>query len=451
MKTRLLTFLRHFPEGKWYPPLCLAIVLLCHALSAEAFGFSLLFLLAAWGFWVGDSLRPFMPHMTGAILMISRLHTPSIPSHSDYFTTLPFIIPVALSILVFLFSFARFAYRHRKAERRLASPLWIGILAWVATVLLAGIFSSPVYGKDLLFALGVASSIGVIYLLFSLYGHRTREEAEHFLYCLMLSGIVVVLELLLAYATTVQFNGLVPVKESVMLGWGFWTQIGAYLALALPASLYFARSHKRGGLYLATGALLFLGIILATARGGMLFGGLILLACLLLLVTGGKNKGQNRIVCAVVLGLGLIGVLLLSGKIFAFLSEFLRFGLGDNGRFELYRLALQSFLRAPLFGVGYYDSGIVSPWVQTNPHLYHNTLLQMLASGGALGALAYLFHRAQTVRLFWQKRRSPLSLFLLLIAAAVVLTSLVDEHIFHIYPAILYTAALYYAEGDYAN
>ena len=75
----------------------------------------------------------------------------------------------------------------------------------------------------------------------------------------------------------------------------------------------------------------------------------------------------------------------------------------------------------------------------------------MLASSGAVGLLLYLLHRLDTIRLAVAKRASPLCVFLLLCALGLVLVSLTDEHIFHIYPAFWYTLALYLAEGDYGK
>ena len=62
----------------------------------------------------------------------------------------------------------------------------------------------------------------------------------------MTTGLLVAAELLVLYLTDVRFDGLVPVKETVLIGWGTWTHIGAFSVICLPASLYFARKSKLG-------------------------------------------------------------------------------------------------------------------------------------------------------------------------------------------------------------
>jgi hypothetical protein len=73
----------------------------------------------------------------------------------------------------------------------------------------------------------------------------------------------------------------------------------------------------------------------------------------------------------------------------------------------------------------------------------------MLGSAGAVGLALYAYHRFETVRLLWKKRKSTLSLYLMLTPIALVLFSLTDEHIFHIYPSFFYAIALSFAEGIY--
>ena len=38
-----------------------------------------------------------------------------------------------------------------------------------------------------------------------------------------------------------EFDGWIPKKSSILIGWGTWTHIGAMLAMCLPAPFYFAR------------------------------------------------------------------------------------------------------------------------------------------------------------------------------------------------------------------
>ena len=65
----------------------------------------------------------------------------------------------------------------------------------------------------------------------------------------------------------------------------------------------------------------------------------------------------------------------------------------------------------------------------------------MMASCGTVGLVAYLWHRVETIRLVI-KKRSKYALFIGLSIAALVLCSLLDNHLFNLYPTFMYTVLL---------
>jgi O-antigen ligase len=138
----------------------------------------------------------------------------------------------------------------------------------------------------------------------------------------------------------------------------------------------------------------------------------------------------------------LIAVIILWKKITGILGDYINRGFDDNGRFEMYLHGLKNFLSHPIFGGGFYSSYATEHmFIHFLPYRYHNTLIQMLATCGIFGFSSYLFHRFQTVKLFISKKKIS-TLFIALCIGTMLLGSLLDNHFFNIYPAIIYSTML---------
>lgn len=443
---------RRFLSGRLYLVLFLLCVFLGHALALEIPFLLFLMLPTLLGFLFCEDLRFLIPLLLGGVCIISVKNTPYIPSESDYLFTvgLPYLIAF---VLLFVFGLAVFLVRRRRFAAPFSSlRLKWGFLGFFAAMVLSGLFQENAL-QNVVYGVGVGASFLAVYLLFGFFHPKTKENAHHFLFALLFVGLLVSFELLLLYFRTVEFENGMPVKSSVLIGWGTWTHIGAMLGMCLPAPFYFARTEKRGyPLYLLSGGIMTVALLFSASRASWLYGGVILALSLLLLCLGGVHRKASRIGICVLFALGVLGVILLLPKIMAFLSAFVQFGAGDNGRFEIYAAAIRAFRAAPIFGRGFFNTDIVlDGFPPIMPYLYHNTPLQMLGSAGAVGFLLYAYHRFETVRLLFAKRQSPLSLFLLLVPIALVLFSITDEHIFHVYPAFFYAIALSLAEGRYTD
>jgi len=446
---------KKFYEGKLYVILCLACVLLGNVTGADVLFAIPVILLTFCGCFFCRDLRFFLVPLCTFTCIIPLSHTPYVPTESDFYFSgaMPYLIGVAAFFLVG--GLVYFMVRNRKSAARLSikkpSLLW-GFLAFSLALALNGAFFPANWLKNIGYGIGIAASFLAVYIFFAIFHPRTKENAEHFLFTMAALGICVFAELVILYLTKVEFAGFIPVKNTIMIGWGIWTHIGALLSVCLPCMLYFAHSKKRWLPSMLCAALLFIGIFMTASRGAWLYGGIMLLICLIYLCISGKNRKKNRILCIALVGVALLAGIFLFEKILNYVMAFMQVGFSDNGRFELWRTAWSAFLARPVFGVGFFNAGItLGGFPPIMPYLYHNTVLQMLGSCGAVGFLLYAFHRAQTVSLLIRKRRSPIALFLLFSVAALVLTSLTDEHLFHIYPAFWYAIALFFAEGEYGE
>jgi len=127
-------------------------------------------------------------------------------------------------------------------------------------------------------------------------------------------------------------------------------------------------------------------------------------------------------------------------------------GLNVDVRGKIYQRGLTFFSEYPVFGVSFFPPKY-SPWNwSTNdsftaifPGRWHNTLLQLLATGGLVSFFAYCYHRLQTMRLFknvrWREIRVVEASLVALLAA-----SLFDCHFYNVGPVLYYAMGLAFAE-----
>ena len=77
--------------------------------------------------------------------------------------------------------------------------------------------------------------------------------------------------------------------------------------------------------------------------------------------------------------------------------------------------------------------------------MINNTIIQILSSCGIIGMIAYLYHRVQTIKLFF-KNKNLEKTFIGLSILVLLLTSMLDCHFFNIGPTLFYSMALIFAE-----
>ncbi|MBE6552741.1 MAG: O-antigen ligase family protein [Ruminococcaceae bacterium] len=441
--------IRRFYDGIYYPIAVILLVFLGHVLELDVLFAALIALSVIPALLLCSDLRFLItPYLSIYFVIGVKDYTPSQTGMAERFLnpavlTLAAILAVALIVAFVLF----FKHNAKNANPLHSRALFWSMILFCCILLTNGVFFANYTPKNLLFVSSIALPLLVSYLPFALFLRFDRKTFDYFLSVLVLIGLLLSAELLFAYATTVRFENGQIVKESVILGWGVWTNVGCMLAMLMPACFYFAHSHRYGWIGLILGFFEFFCIVLSQSRGALLVGALALMLCLLILCIGGKNRRFNRVFTAVVFGLGGVAVLLVSEHLAVLVKSFLQTGFSDNGRFEIWRLGISNFKRAPIFGCGFYESYENPAWdVGVFPHLYHNTVIQLLSSGGVMALLAYLCHRVLSIRALF---RSPThgKLFLAVGILSLLAFSLLDVMFFMIYPIMFYSLMLLFMEN----
>ncbi|MBQ8433072.1 MAG: O-antigen ligase family protein [Clostridia bacterium] len=445
--TAVLERLRAFYLGKLYPLVVVLLIFLGHSIGLDIVFGGIVVGSLALGCWICRDLRFAIAPFTCTIFIVTIEHSPNVPYYSRFYLEPQALIPIIVFAVLLVVSLVAFVIKNRRFANRVPiKGVFLSLLIFCVAISFNGLFSVNYVIYNLFYVTSFYLSLLLVYWLFAAFIHFDKTVFDYFMYCLVLAALLIVAQLGFAYGTTVAFENGSPVKETVLLGWGVWTAIGGMLAFLMPACFYFAANHKRGWIGYILGLLTFLAIALSQSRGALLVGCVVLLLCILTLCFFGYYRKRNRVFAAILILLGIAGGFLLRDTLMGVLQNFINYGFGDNGRFEKWEIGIRHFLEYPILGSGFYDSFVNEEWLKdVYPYLYHNTVIQFLGAGGAVGFLAYAWHRIYTVRMV-VKKPSLYKTFLGIGILGLVAFSLLDVLFFNTYPTIFYALFLVFMQ-----
>ena len=316
--------------------------------------------------------------------------------------------------------------------------------------------------KHLRFALLQFISIVLLYFLFSATVKWNENSGTYFAWVGVMMGILVSFEVVAIYLQMDVIVDGVILRDRIDAGWGCYNNVGAMITMSIPFAFYLACKSKRPYLFLALGTLLLGGVFLSGSRGSMLGGVFVYLLAIVYAFLYADEKRAFRISVYVLVGIGIVGALCcwdLVEKLFASIpgiingsssSEGIEFN--DSGRLSIYKEGLKVFTKYPIFGESFFPENY-APWEYSEleqvsaiiPPRWHNTIVQLLASCGLVGMLAYGFHRFQTIKLIC-KKPTRLNMCIAFSILGLLAMSMLDCHFFNIGPVLFYSMALAVAE-----
>jgi hypothetical protein len=144
-------------------------------------------------------------------------------------------------------------------------------------------------------------------------------------------------------------------KDSINLGWGVSNPIGMSLTVLIPLLVY-ASKHMRGGwVYFLVACCAYFSSILTLSRNTWIFGTLTFIVSLCLACFVGKRKLFYRIALPLVICAAGFVAYLCREQILSLFSMLINQGFSDSGRFELWRVGFENFLKYPVFGKGFFS------------------------------------------------------------------------------------------------
>ena len=451
----IVKYIKRGLESKYSAILIAALTLLSNLFSLEIpvmYAYAVTVALAT---LFCDDLLCLIPMALCAYFLFSKVNNPLDKANTSIFLTevgLVNLIVAAAIIAIFAISRWVFEFVTHKERRTLPKLTW-GFLAMGVAFILGGVFSTYASFDTAFFGMTEILALAVSYFYFYFTVDFKKVDKSHFAYLMTVVGFLLCGEVLgmLHYGgfftTEGGFN-----RGNLYTGWGIYNNVAGALIMCLPAPFYYAVTKKNGWPFLLLGNLFFVALLFIQSRGGMVFGAVLYALCVA--VTIWKAPKKKALIFTE------LGILLCAGTLFLFfqaeISEMfmsvIDAGMNDSGRFEIYKDGLTQFLDFPIFGNGFYacqafrwgDSSIGS----FLPARYHNTYVQLLASGGMVAFIAYFFHRAQTLLMLFKKRNVE-KYFITLCILGLLLTSILDCHFFNFGPGLTYSALLLFLEMDH--
>ncbi len=450
-----------FYGSGWYPLLIALIAIFAHFTGFDAPFAALSILLGCLGMIVMPDLRPALPPTLMLLFHLSVAHSPSDASLHWYYLLHDFkasyyyykgiglLFLIVMACIVVL-SYAFHVWLRRDLFRVFTqkTKLVFWMLPIAAMLLLNGIFSKEYTPANLLF--GVVTAFCWV-LLPLIYYHSLPKGRDTVIYVsktFCCTILVLIAEILLVYIKQQKYFEEWGLDDTFMqFAWGINNNVGGMLVLLMPACFLLAAKQKHGWLYYLFGLITFGAIVATLCRSAWLVGGAILVACLVAVCFVSPKRILYRVFLCVLFLCGVVCLVWKWDGITALIRDYAEKGFSDHGRFTMWKDAIDQFLRNPIFGAGFYGIDIKSFVGKYFPGFAHNTLVQLLSCSGVLGLISYLIYRARTVWLFVKKPTVERT-FLGLMVLGLLGVSLLDNHMFNIYPCFFYAVALALAEHD---
>ena len=433
----------------FFPMAVAAVSVLCYYLGWEVVNAWFIGIAGTAILLLCDDASPFYCLLLFLSVFVSVQHCPNhMGASSDFLFQTPNLVQMGIVVAVLACALVyRIAAGIVKGKVKFNATFFT-LLAFCVALCLNGLFYSHYTVLNLLYGFGLSATFIAVYLFtcgnIKLDGETFKKLSSY----LIALSLVISLELIIAYFTVDELivDGAVE-RKKLFIGWGTYNSIGGLLVMTLPAWFYLAGKSKYGYLFLLGGLFDFAMCFLSMSRQAMLMSAVLLIPCVVWLII--ITKGKQRIIDLCILGalalVMLIVAIVLRGKIINFFKSLLVSLDTGSGRTDIWLTGLTNFLRKPLFGVGFYDElaaeGVgfwQGGYEYIVPEMAHNTVIQLVSCGGAVAIFTYVIHRTRTVISYINNITSERT-FAFLTMAAILLVSLLDNHIFYFLPTITYT------------
>lgn len=443
-----VNILKSILSSKYFPFAGAAVMILCYYLSLDIVAIYYIGVTGVLTLLLLDDITPVISSFLFICVFSSLKNTPFLltGAGSDYYFR-PEILGQIIFIAVLFISSALYRFVLVAIKKQFkVTPVFIGMCALCAVLLLNGVFAKNYDVKNLVFGGLMTVCILGVYIIFKDSIKLTEKSFEYIAFAFLALSALLIIELFVIYVTKkdIFIDGKIN-RGAIVFGWGVYNTYGLYIIMCIPAVTYLAAKKKYGFGFTVYSLFVVAAAVLCCSRQAMVGAAVIYPLCLVILLVKGKNRIANLIVIGATTVAGIILACIFSKQIYAFIKEIMENiivngTLNGSGRWSIWQEALCYFEASPLFGAGFFVK--FEHWKDTGngilPHLCHNTVLQLMCSCGVVGIIAYAVHRVQTVICFF-KNVTPERTFIALAVLGMLLLSLLDTHLFNILPTILYS------------
>ncbi len=420
LKSEKAEKIRSFLLTDKYMMLLFIIAAVVTVFHLDAIGIALIILIVSFTLVISDDLMatvlPF--------LLISEALIKCYDSF-DYFIKIVWVGIPLIAALIFHFVH----YRHRIRTGKLFTPMLMVSIA--VTLGGLGFISAKQYFSlvSFYYVFGLGFGMLLIYIMLNSYMDTPRDYSvkgkfTNIMIYMGLFAVFMIIEFYLENAAQVFAN-----KGILYMQWR--NNISTFLMFAMPFAAF--KAVKKPS-YIFLSMIFYLAILLAGSRGGMIFGLIELVMTLSILISIDK---QHRWIFIAIAGGIVFAIVLFVQDFFGFFgSTFDRLIGGMSGsdqevRLKLFQRAFQDFYDNPIFGTGlaYMGNRDVHHSAKFALCWYHCEPLQIMASLGLVGAVAFAVQGISRIILLI-KKRTVFNVTVLVSYLGIEMMSLVNPGIF---------------------
>ncbi len=289
--------------------------------------------------------------------------------------------------------------------------------------------------------LGLGFAMVFIYAYFYAHidGKRNYSIIDHLTKVMVLTGCFATFMLISYYI--ININDVIDKGGIIYLQWR--NNCSTILMITIPFAFLMANKKSYATVF---GFLFYFGILLTGSRGGMVFGSVEIVMCIVMYMLYDKRRRLAYIIiCACI----LFGFLVFAPQITEFLghtmdrlfrvvNSFL-FGGHKEVRMKHYARGINDFLTRPIFGtgLGYMGNRDVHPSKEFALCWYHCAPLQVCASFGIVGIITFAYQFIKRNVVIWRKA-TLFNMTIFLSYISLEMMSLVNPGVFCPMPYLLY-------------
>lgn len=413
-----------------YVLLCGVITYFTWAIGNSLLGMALLMLIACIVLIISEDILPVLP------CLMYILMTTSDNNILNEDKTWPVMIVLAI-LLIGAFISHLISYPIKFKQHKLTYPL----IAVSVALLTGGVgyLSSTQYIKGGIFILTLGPCLLLLYYLIRVYTRPPKEVnyKKYICYIMLVLGLLMVAQMFTHFHRVDKPLWEILRTDVINVGWGNRNGLSSLIAISAPCCFYLGFSSKRyAWLFYSIGLLLYSMVFITFCRGAILSVIITFPIFLIYSFAKGANRSQLLIsICSVAIVISIFA-LIFKEEVALAIDRVLNMTLTSSGRNELFDEALICFLANPMFGVGMGYTGNNFNVPDFCIYWYHSTPLQIIASMGVIGIIAYVyFYFVRGKIMFSNLKRFNIALSIGIIAFE--LQSFVDNLTFTPFPYML--------------
>jgi len=444
------------------PPFFLLVGILTAAsniFALELFVYPCFILIAGYICLCARDLLPLMPLFVCGYITLSPRNNPafnqthifSLEGTGKYIYAM--LVPLVICLVYRLVTDPDFGgWKFLKKKRMLLPGMVILGLCYAISGLNSGQWAT--HGKQHLFmAFLQFIAITGLYYLFSGAVRWDLAPKAYLFWTGVCVGYVLVAELANIYITQDVIRDGTIIRDQINTGWGHCNNIGALFAMVIPLPFFLTGKGKYAWFAYVTAIVFYAGLVLTCSRGSIAVGTAIFVAGYVLSLAHSGHARRQYWIHGLCVLIPVLALVFLHEELQKLFWRMIARGLSSGERNEIYTEGIKQFKNFPIFGGSFFPVDYdIYVWAEestgfTNifPPRWHNTLVQLLATGGIVCLVGYLIHRVQTLWLFF-RRCSIEKLFAFLSVLALLIVSMVDCHFFNVGPVLLYSSTLAFVE-----